>query len=185
MQNRSANQSLDARLAGDGIDASAFFIRERRVVERVDVLQDLLWLRCADEDGRQGIVTEIPSERHFCERLPSPLRQIVQRCNGIELVLCDGALREETAVLADSRVFRDAVEVLVAQQPLCERAEGYDALPEAHGRFFEAVLLDRAVEEGIAVLVDDEGAAELVEDCGGFFHRWAVIIRQAGVERFA
>ena len=77
------------------------------------------------------------------------------------------------------------MQIPVGEQALCQRAEGNDALAQTVGRLLQAVFLDGAVKDGVAVLVDDEGDVELVEDGAGFFQRLTVVVGQAGIKRLA
>ena len=92
---------------------------------------------------------------------------------------------EEPSVGADAAVLRDAVEVTVGEQPLGQRAEGDDALAQPHRGLLEAVALDGAVKDGIAVLVDDKGHPELGQDGGRLFQRGTVVVGKSHIERLA
>ena len=87
--------------------------------------------------------------------------------------------------MGDSAVRRDAVQIPIGQQPLGERRKGDQTFAKTVRGFFEPVVLDRAVEDVVTVLVDDEGRMQLVQDGGGFFECRTVIVGQAHVQRLA
>ena len=82
-------------------------------------------------------------------------------------------------------VGRDAVQVTVSQAALRQRAEGDDPLAQFGGGLFQAVFLHRAVQDRIAVLVDDERHVQLVQNRSCLFQRRAVVVGQARVQRLA
>ena len=145
----------------------------------------MLGLGRADEDARDLAVPQYPRQRHLGQRLAAGGGDFVQGAYLCQLFFGDDALLQETAIGADAAVLRDAVEVAVGQQTLRQRAEGDDALVQPDSSLFQAVLLDGAVKDGVAVLVDDEGDVELVEDGAGFFQRLTVVVGQAGIKRLA
>lgn len=154
--------------SGSLIDGFQLVSGEGGVVQGSDVVEDLLGLGRADEDARDLAVPQYPRQRHLGQRLAAGGSDFVQGAYLCQLFLGDDALLQETAIGADAAVLRDAVEVAVGQQTLRQRAEGDDALVQPDGSLFQAVLLDGAVKDGVAVLVDDEGDVELVEDGAGF-----------------
>ena len=77
------------------------------------------------------------------------------------------------------------MQIPVGEQALCQRAEGNDALAQTVGRLLQAVFLDGAVKDGVAVLVDDERHMQLIQDGRGLFQRFAVVVGQARVDGLA
>ena len=82
-------------------------------------------------------------------------------------------------------VSRDAMQVAVGQAALGQRAEGDNALAQLGGSLFQAVFLHRAVQDGVAILVDDKRHMQLIQNGCGLFQRWAVIIGQACIQCLA
>ena len=87
--------------------------------------------------------------------------------------------------MSHAAVGRNAVEIAVGQQALCQRAEGDEALAQLEGGLFQAVLFNGAIEDVVLVLVDDERHVQSCQNCGGLFHGRAVVVGQASVQRLA
>ena len=68
---------------------------------------------------------------------------------------------QEAGVFFDAAVGRDAVQIPVGQHTLRQRAERDDALLQLRGGFLQTVMFDRPVEDGVAVLVEDERAVQV------------------------
>lgn len=122
---------------------------------------------CWGLDAPMRTLVTLPSRSIHASAI-SASGDFVQGAYLCKLFLGNDALLQETAIGTDAAVLRDAVEVAVGQQTLRQRAEGDDAPVQPDSSLFQAVLLDGAVKDGVAVLVDDEGNVELVEDGAGF-----------------
>ena len=126
-----------------------------------------------------------PGERHFGKRLTTFGGNVVQVADLLQAFRCQRAFLEEAAVMCDAAVCGHAVEIAVREQALLERRECDEAFAELFCGFLQAVAFHSAVENVVAVLVDDERHVQLIEDCGGLFERRAVVVAQAHVQRFA
>ena len=73
------------------------------------------------------------------------------------------------------------MQVPIGQHPLRQRAEGDDALLQPGCGFLQAVLLDRPVKDGIAVLIDEERAVKLLQNSGSPLQGGSVIIGKADI----
>ena len=122
----SAHESLDARGQGDGVDLLPLLGGEAGVLDGLDVVEDLLGLGGADEDGGDVRVLEVPGEGH--------LGELAQRADGLQLLGRQGLLLEKAAVAADAAVLGNAAQVAVGQETLAERAEGDDSEAEVGRR---------------------------------------------------
>ena len=150
------------------VDQLELLVAEVGVLQRADVVENLLRLGGSGQHGGHLAVVQQPCQAHLGQRLAAGGSDFVQGAYLCQLFLGNDALLQETAIGTDAAVLRDAVEVAVGQQTLRQRAEGDDALVQPDGSLFQAVLLDGAVKDGVAVLVDDEGDVELVENGAGF-----------------
>src|ERR1700730_750787 len=102
------------------INLSELVSREVEMVECCNVLLQLVDAARTDEHRRHACVAQRPGERHLREALPAPFGNDVQRPNMGEVCVGEQVL-SEGAVLASARVFGNAVEVTVGEQPLSER----------------------------------------------------------------
>lgn len=108
-----------------------------------------------------------PRQGHFGQRLAAHGGDVVQVVNLLELALGQRVGVQETAVGGDAAVGGDlAVEVAVGQQSLIERGERDQPQTQPLRGLLEAVAFHGAVEDVVAVLVDDERHMQLIEDRG-------------------
>ena len=70
---------------------------------------------------------EQPGNSHLCQRLTTLLSHVVECANLSEPLVGQSALVDIARVAADARVCRNAVEVTVGEQALCQWREGGDA----------------------------------------------------------
>ncbi len=126
-----------------------------------------------------------PGERHFRKRLAAPPGDVVQVADLLQARVRQNVRVQEPAIVRDPAVGGNAVEIPVRQQSLRERREGDQPFAEAVGRLLQPVALHRAVEDVVAVLVDDERHMHLGEDGARLFERRAVVVRQSHVQRLA
>ena len=126
-----------------------------------------------------------PCQRHLGQCLAAGGGHLVQRTDLRQLFRCEVRLLQETPIGVYAAVGRDTVQIPVGQKALCQRAEGDDALVQAGGGILQAVALNRAVKDRVAVLVDDEWHMQLVQNGRGLFQRGAVIVGQARIQRLA
>ena len=68
---------------------------------------------------------------------------------------------EKAAVLRDAGIGRDALQILLGQHALGERREADNTHTVLAGEVLEPVLLDGAVQNRVAILVDDERQVDL------------------------
>ena len=79
----------------------------------------------------------------------------------LQAFFCQVRRMQEAAVGFDAAVFRNAVQIPVGQHALRERTERDDALLQLRGGVLQTVMFDRPVEDGVAVLVEDERAVQV------------------------
>ena len=126
-----------------------------------------------------------PGQRHFGQGLAAGGGDLIQRADLCDFLRRDVLLLQKTPVGVYAAVGRDAVQVAVRQQALRQRAEGDDALVQLRGGLFQPIVFHRAVENRIAVLVDDERHVQLVQNGRCLFQCRAVVVGQAHIQRFA
>src|SRR4051794_1903084 len=139
---------------GDPIDLCQLLGRELEVLQRSDVLLELLDAARADQRGGDARVAERPRERELGQSLSSAPGDLVQRPDLAERLLVEPVGRQRVAA-AGARILRHAVQVAVGQQSLRERREDDAADPGALARV-EHARLDPAVEDVVRRLVDHE-----------------------------
>ena len=76
---RRARPEIDVALGRVAVDLRELVVGEREVVERAERVVELLDARRADQRRRHALVAQRPRERQLRERLPAPLRDLVQR----------------------------------------------------------------------------------------------------------
>src|SRR5699024_4197441 len=89
------------------------------------------------------------------------------------------------AVGADAAVCRDAVEVPVGEPALGQGAEGNKPTTDLAHTVFQAVFLDFTIKQRVAVLADDKGAVQVVQNGGGFFQRGAIVVGKPHIQCLA
>ncbi len=97
--------------------------------KRTDVVDQLLWTGRSDQHRSHHAVVQQPSQRHFGERLSTLGGQIVQVANLLKPFRRQRALLQESSVMCDSAVRRNAVQIPVGQQSLGEREKVMSPLP--------------------------------------------------------
>ena len=145
----------------DPIDCCLLFVRKRGVLQRLDVIENLRRLGRADQNARYDSVAQDPAERHFGERLSAPGGNLVEGFDLLQALFGQIFRMQEAGVFFDAAVGRDAVQIPVGQHTLRQRAERDDALLQLRGGFLQTVMFDRPVEDGVAVLVEDERAVQV------------------------
>ena len=75
------------------------------------------------------------------------------------------------------------MQIAVGEHALCQRAEADDALLQPCRRFLKSVVLDGAVKNGIAILVDNKRAVQLTQNAARLFELFAVIIGKSHIQR--
>ena len=117
-------------VAGSAVDGLQLFGGKGGVVQRLDVVQDLLRAGCTDQHTGHLPVLQDPGQRHLGQGLAAGGSDLVQGTDLRQLFLGEGAFLQEPAVGAHPAVGRDAVQIPVGEQALCQRAEGNDALAQ-------------------------------------------------------
>lgn len=152
----------------DFVDATQFLIAERGVLQRADIVEQLLRAGRADKHGGHVTVVQQPCERHFGKRLTTFGGKVVQIADLLQTFRRQRAFLQESAVMCDAAVCGHAVEVTVREQALFERRERDEAFAELFGGFLQSVAFHSAVKNVVTVLVDDERHMQFVKDRGGF-----------------
>ena len=155
------------------------------VLDGLDVVQNLLGAGRANQHGGDFLMAQQPGQRHLGQRLAAGGGKLVQRLNLGNALRRDVLLLQEAAIGVHAAVGGDAVQIPVGQQALRQRAVGDNALVQPRRCILQAVALNRAVKDGVAVLVDDERHLQLVQNRGGLLQRRAVIVGQAHIQRLA
>ena len=150
------------------IDLYLFFLGKSGVFQRLDIIQNLRRFGRADQNARHDPVTQDPAERHFGQRLSAVDCKLVEGVDLVQTFFCQILRVQEPSVGFDTAVLWNSMQIPVCQHPLRQRAERDDALLQPGGALLQAVLLNRPVKDGIAVLIDDEWAAQLVQNFAGF-----------------
>ena len=105
----SREQSASPPLAqGYLVDAGELIVGELAVLERLEVVEDLLRAAGPDEHARDLGVAELPGERHLGKRLAAIDRKLVQRHDLAVYLGRKRAFLEVARVVAHARVGRDA-----------------------------------------------------------------------------
>src|SRR3954453_23416985 len=175
---------VDAGVDGVLVDLAQLVVGEVELVERGDVLLELLHAARADERRRHARVAQCPRERHLGERLAALLRHRVQRAHVGQRLLGEQVGRQRAVLLRRARVRRDAVEVLRREHPLGERRED-DAAHALVLERLEQVLLDPAVQQRVRRLVDEQRRPEVAHDLRRLARAPARVRGDAGVQRLA
>ena len=89
---------------------------------------------------------------------------------------------EKTAVCPDTAVLRDTIQITVCQDALFQRLKGDDSFAVFSGSLFQAVLFDCPVKDIIGILVQNEGAAQILKNPACFYHGLSVVIGKSGIE---
>jgi len=122
---RSSERSLIARpfpeidpcIAGVTIDLRQLVRRQRHVLERGDVVVELLHAARPDHERCHPWIAERPHEGQFSERLAAPSRDLIQSPHAVEALIGD-RVGAQCPAGRDARVGRNAVEVAIREQPL-------------------------------------------------------------------
>ena len=155
------------------------------VLQRADVVENLLRLGGSGQHGGHLTIVQQPCQAHLGQRLAAFGGQIVQIHDLLVQFLGQSGIVEESRIVSHAAVGRNAVEIAVGQQALCQRAEGDEALAQLEGGLLQTVLLDGAVEDVVFVLVDDERHVQFCQNCGGLFHRRTIVVGQTHVQGLA
>ena len=103
------------------VDLRQLLSRKGRVLQSLDIAQDLGGLRSADQHGSHRPVPKDPGQGHLRKGLPAPGGDPVEPPDALYFVGGETALFEEAAVRAHAAVRRNAVEVSVGQDALGQR----------------------------------------------------------------
>ena len=152
-------------------------------MQYLQILQNLLRAAGAHQHAGHRAVPQHPAQRHGGKALAASGGQFVESTNLVKPLRRQLLGVEEPAICADAAVLRDAVQIPIGEQPLRQRAERNNALTQPNRGFFQTVLLDGTVKYRIAVLVDDEGDMQLVQNGGSLFQRGAVVVGKPRVQR--
>ena len=138
------------------VDELELLVAEVGVLQRADVVENLLRLGGSGQHGGHFAVVQQPCQAHLGQRLAAFGGQIVQIHDLLVQFLGQSGIVEESRIVSHAAVGRNAVEIAVGQQALSQRAEGDKAFAQLEGGLFQAVLFNGAVEDVVLVLVDDE-----------------------------
>lgn len=97
------------------VDATQFLVAERGVLQRADVVEQLLRAGCADKYGGHVTVVQQLGERHFGKRLTTFGGNVVQVADLLQAFRRQRAFLEEAAVMCDAAVCRHAVEIAIRE----------------------------------------------------------------------
>ena len=105
------------------IDQFQFFFSKRYTESCFYIVEDLLWLGCADQNAGNFFVLKQPAKSHVCKLFTTLCSQIIEFTNLIQSVFIQSAFFKESSVCTDTTVFWDSVKITVCQLSLCKWAE--------------------------------------------------------------
>ena len=97
--------------------------RESQVAEGGNVLLNLFHAAGADQCRGDPPIAEHPRQSHLRQRLPALLGQLVQSPDLGELAFVDVAFFQKAVRLRCAGIRRDALQIAIGKQSLCQRTE--------------------------------------------------------------
>ena len=110
----------------DGVDLVQLFLRERSVLNALDVAQKLLRTGGSYQNTGHDPIPQDPAQSHLCQALSAPGSQIVECADLVQTLFGQDGFFQETSVGYHAAVFGNAVEIPVGEQALCQRGKCND-----------------------------------------------------------
>ena len=123
------------------IDQFQFFFSKWCAGSCFYIVQDLLWLGCADQDTGDFFVPEEPAKGHICKLFATLCSQIIEFTDLIQSVFIQSAFFKESSVCTDTTVFWNSVKIAVCQLSLCKWTECDQTFLKFTGCFLETIFL--------------------------------------------
>ena len=139
------------------LDAGQFLVGEGKAARGSDAILHLAHAAGADDGAGDRAVAQHPGQRHLRQRLPAGLRHSLSFLVLARTWPVTSSGRRKRPSRMNPRVLRNALEITIRQQSLCEgrKDDAPDPLLLQRG---QQLRLDPAVEHAVTRLVDETGA---------------------------